>query len=125
MQESDAHLKAALQTAQADLDWVVSELNADKLTPEEAQECIKGISDSAPTVKAATAEVKRVESRATYEVLEQESAGLRGSGWSPKKNESVRLLKFGGKIGKVTHRLDSLLPFLVPYDLINACQVLL
>lgn len=113
MQESDAQLKAALQTAQADLDWVVSELKAGKLTPEEAQECIKGVSDSAPTVKAATAEVKRAESRGSYEVLEQESAGLRGSGWSPKQNESVRLLKFGGKTGKVTHRSESLLTLLL------------
>ena len=104
LQESDAQFTAALQTAQADLDWVVSELKAGKLSPEEAEECIKGISESVPTVKAAMAEVKRAETRGSYEVLEQESAGLRGSGWSPKKNESVRLLKFGGRLGKVgTH----------------------
>ena len=114
-QESDAQLKAALQTAQADLDWVVSELKAGKLSPEEAEDCIKGISDSAPTVKAAMAELKRAESRGSYAALEQESAGLRGSGWSPKKNESVRLLKFGGKIGKVSdaHTRTHILPLSV------------
>ena len=101
LQDSDAQFKAALQTAQTDLDWVVSELKAGKLSPDEAEECIKGISDSVPAVKAAMAEVKRAESRGSFEVLEQESAGLKGSGWSPKKNESVKLLKFGGRLGKV------------------------
>lgn len=81
----------------------MSELRAGKLSPEEAEDCIKDISDSVPSVKAATAEVKRAESRSSLEGLEQESAALRGSGWSPTLKESVRLLKLGGRTGKVSH----------------------
>ena len=96
LQASEAQLKSALQAAQRDLDWITSEVKAGKLSPEEAEECMQGISESAPTVKAATAAVKQAQS-----FMQDESAGLRASGWAPKLNEAVRLLKLGGVSGKV------------------------
>lgn len=96
MQDSDAQLKSALQAAQSDLDWIISEVRAGKLSPEEAEECMQGVSESALTVKAATAAVNQAKS-----FLRDESAELRASGWSPKLNEAVRLIKLGGVPGKV------------------------
>ncbi|KAL3147779.1 hypothetical protein ABBQ32_002512 [Trebouxia sp. C0010 RCD-2024] len=94
--DSDAQLKSALQAAQSDLDWIISEVRAGKLSPEEAEECMQGVSESALTVKAATAAVNQAKS-----FLRDESAELRASGWSPKLNEAVRLIKLGGVPGKV------------------------
>lgn len=96
LQASNAQLKSALQAAQSDLEWIISEVKAGKLSPEEAEECMQGISGSAPTVKAATAAVNQARS-----FLQDESAGLREPGWSPKRNEEVRLMKLGGVPGKV------------------------
>lgn len=99
MQNSDAQLKSALQTAQSDLDWVVSEVKAGKLSQEEAEECIRSIYDGIPTVKAASAAVMRAES-AGEEGWGQESAA--SGAWYPQVDDSVRLLKLGGKIGRVS-----------------------
>ena len=110
MQDSGAQLKAESQAAQSDLTWVLSEVKAGKLSQQEAEDCISSISDSAPSVKAASAAVRRAESAGLEDVREQESAGLRESGWVPKMDDSVRLLKLGGKPGKVrsAHCLDCL-----------------
>ena len=100
LQERDADVKVALQAAQADLDWIVAEVKAGKLSHEEAEEYIKDISDSAPTVKAAAVAVTHAQSGGLHE---QESAGLGNSSWSPQLHESVRLLKLGGRTGKVRY----------------------
>ena len=102
LQDSDAQLRSAVQTAKSDLDWVIAEVKAGKLTHEEADECIKSVSDSALSVTAALAAVKQAESGGLEDVRDQESAGLRESGWFPTVDESVRLLRLGGKTGKVS-----------------------
>lgn len=101
-QASDAQLRSAIQTAKSDLDWVIAEVKSGKLSHEEAEDCIKGVSDSVPSVKTASAAVRQAEAAGLEDVRDQESAGLRESGWSPAVDEAVRLLRLGGKTGKVS-----------------------
>ena len=104
LQNSNAQLQSALTAARTDLDWVVSEVKAGKLSHEEAEECIKQVSDSVPSVSAAALAVKRAQSGSQEEVWGWESAGAKAGveGWTPKGDEPVKLIKLGGKVGKVT-----------------------
>ncbi|KAA6418330.1 MAG: 2 family [Trebouxia sp. A1-2] len=101
---SDAQLQAALTAAQSDLDWVVSEIKAGKLSQQEAEECIQQVSDSVPSITAAAAAVQRAKARGQEDVWGWESARVKAGseGWTPKVDEPVRLVKLGGKTGKVT-----------------------
>ncbi|KAL0040772.1 hypothetical protein WJX79_005089 [Trebouxia sp. C0005] len=101
---SDAQLQAALTAAQSDLDWVVSEIKAGKLSQQEAEECIQQVSDSVPSITAAAAAVQRAKAGGQEDVWGWESARVKAGseGWTPKVDEPVRLVKLGGKTGKVT-----------------------
>lgn len=105
LQNSDAQLQAALTAAQSDLDWVVSEIKAGKLSQQEAEECIQQVSDSVPSITAAAAAVQRAKARGQEDVWGWESARVKAGseGWTPKVDEPVRLVKLGGKTGKVLH----------------------
>ncbi|KAL0032477.1 hypothetical protein WJX77_002790 [Trebouxia sp. C0004] len=101
---SDAQLQTALTAARTDLDWVVSEIKAGKLSQQEAEECIQQVSDSVPSITAAAAAVQRTKSRGQEDVWGWESARVEAGleGWTPKVDEPVRLIKLGGRTGKVT-----------------------
>ena len=105
LQNSDAQLQTALTAARTDLDWVVSEIKAGKLSQQEAEECVQQVSDSVPSITAAAAAVQRVKSRDQEDVWGLESARVKAGaeGWTPKVDEPVRLIKLGGKTGKVLH----------------------
>lgn len=107
LQNSDADLQSALTTARTDLEWVVSEVKAGKLSEEEAEECIQQVSDSVPTVTAAAAAVQRAKAQGQEELGGWESAKAGAEGWMPRVDESVRLIKLGGKIGKVFESSDA------------------
>ncbi len=105
LQSSDAQLLTALTAARTDLDWVVSEIKAGKLSQQEAEECVQQVSDSVPSITAAAAAVQRAKSRGQQDVWGLESARVKAGaeGWTPKVDEPVRLIKLGGKTGKVLH----------------------
>ena len=105
LQNSDAQLQAALTAARTDLDWVVSEIKAGKLSQQEAEECVQQVSDSVPSTTAAAAAVQRAKSRGQEDVWGLESARVKAGaeGWTPKVDEPVRLIKLGGTTGKVLH----------------------
>ena len=105
LQNSDAQLQTALTAARTDLDWVVSEIKAGKLSQQEAEECVQQVSDSVPSITAAAAAVQRAKSRGQEDVWGWESARVKAGseGWTPKVDEPVRLIKLGGKTGKVLH----------------------
>jgi len=105
LQNSDAQLQTALTAARTDLDWVVSEVKAGKLSQQEAEECVQQVSDSVPSITAAAAAVQRAKSRGQEDLWGLESARVKAGaeGWTPKMDEPVRLIKLGGKTGKVLH----------------------
>ena len=107
LQDSDAQLRSALTSAQTELDRVVTEVKSGKLSHEEAEECIQLVSESMPSVSAAAAAVKRAKSRGHEGMWDSVEAQRGVKDWAPSVDEPVRLIKLGGKVGKVTSLLCS------------------